>query len=160
MAQDVAADGFVTARRVFEQGGAGAAVSTVWDGTVDLAAGTVTVSETVAAGTDLAATRRGKRSNVVHGQPTVTDAMGNTATTAYDSSGRLVSQTTSDGTTVTTRYRTHQHDGINATITTTPDGVVTTEERDVLGRVIRSRQPSGCDPWEGAVHPSRTYPGG
>lgn len=134
--QDVAADGVVTAQRVYPQGGAGTPVATVWERTVDLEAGTVTLTETVAAGTPLATTTT-EATDLVHGRPvSVTDATGNTTHTEYDAAGRPTTRTTQDGLVTNVAYRTQQQHGDNAVVTTTPDGVETTETRDVLGRVV------------------------
>lgn len=135
--QDVAADGFVTQQRVFAQGGTGIPTITNWDRVIDLQGGTVTTSETVAAGTDLAATVREVADVVTAAVLASTDVLGNTTTSAYDGAGRPVAHTSPDGLVATMAYRTVQQDGVNATVTTTPDGVVTTEQRDVLGRVVR-----------------------
>ncbi|MDR5701380.1 RHS repeat-associated core domain-containing protein [Agromyces aerolatus] len=101
---EVADDGFVTDERMFPQGGAGEPVVTARGKSVDLGSGELTVTETVAAGTGLAATTT-TVTDLVHGQPlAATDVMGNTVTTAYDGRGRPVLETTSGGEVIRTGY--------------------------------------------------------
>ena len=164
---DVTPDGFVTTERAYPQSGTGVPTTTTWDRVIDLPAGTVTVSETAAAGTDLATTVT-EVSDLVHGGPvTVTDVLGNTATTSYDPAGRPVAQTTPDGNTVSVEYRTRQQHGSNTVVTTTPDGVLSTEEHDILGRVTRITDNLAVHPDTGGAAPTdgqvrvvetRTYP--
>jgi RHS repeat-associated protein len=130
-------DGFVTVERMFPQGGLGEAVVTTHEKTVDLGSGELTLSETVAAGTELAATTT-TVSDLLHGQPlAVTDVMGHPTTTEYDARGRPVRVEDAAGRALRTEYRTRQQHGVNATVVTAPGGVVTTTETDVLGRVRR-----------------------
>jgi RHS repeat-associated protein len=135
--RDVRADGFVTAERVFPQGGGGTPVFTTFDRTIDSAAGTVTGTQTTAAGTPAAVTVSGTSSLVTDQTLAQTDPTGNVTVAGYDAAGREVSVTDPAGRTVSTQYRTHQADGVNQTVTTSPDGVVVTETRDVLGRVTQ-----------------------
>ncbi|WP_308798657.1 RHS repeat-associated core domain-containing protein [Agromyces silvae] len=89
---DVAGDGFVTAERVFPQGGAGEPTVTLHEKSVDPATGELTLAKTVAAGTELAATTT-TVTDLRLGQPVaVTDVVGNTTTTGYDELGRPVRQ--------------------------------------------------------------------
>jgi RHS repeat-associated protein len=133
---DVRGDGFVTAERAFPQGGTGTPVTTVFDRVVDHAAGTVAVSQTVAVGTGAEQAVYGTSSLITDQTLTQTDPAGNITVAGYDRAGRQVSVTDPTGHTVSTQYRTHQADGVNQVLTTTPDGVTETETRDVLGRVV------------------------
>jgi RHS repeat-associated protein len=135
--RDVAADGFVTAERVFGQGGTGTPVTTTFDRVVDHAVGTVTGTQTTAVGTGAEQTVSGTTSLVTDQTLTRTDPVGNTTVAGYDVAGRQTTLTDPSGRTVSTRYRTVQVNGVNQTITTTPDGVEVTETRDVLGRVVQ-----------------------
>ena len=111
--------------------------------------GTVTVSETVAAGTDLAATTHAV-SGLVPGAgvpSTSTDVVGNTTVTEYDRAGRPVQVTDPAGNTTTTEYLTVQQDGVNATMVTGPDGVVTHRDPGRAGSGHQGdRQPEGRHP--------------
>lgn len=151
---DIAADGYVAAIRQFEQGGTGTPVTTLRNRIVDLSAGTQTVSETIAAGTDVAATTT-EVTDLVHGQQIrYTDEAGNTITTAYDTPTQRITQVAANGQQTTTTYQTMQQHGRNATITTTPNGVRTTEEHDALGRVIRITDNLRLDDTTGGVFPA------
>ncbi|KAA9108270.1 RHS repeat domain-containing protein [Microbacterium rhizomatis] len=133
----VQADGFISAERVFGQGGAGTRVVTTHRKDVDLDAGTTTLVDTVAAGTDLAVSTS-RVTDLLTGQTvSQTDSVGNTVTNSYDAAGRVTGQTDAAGNTTATRHLTMQDDGVNATVVASPDGVVTTTEADVLGRVVK-----------------------
>ncbi|KAA9105621.1 RHS repeat-associated core domain-containing protein [Microbacterium rhizomatis] len=157
----VDADGFVSAERAFAQGGTGEPVVTMHARDIDMGTGTVTSTDTVAAGTDLAVTTS-RVTDLLAGQPVeATDALGNTATAQYDTAGRVTAQTDATENTIRTAYRTVQTDGINATVTTTPDGVATTTETDVLGRVVKiTDNLKDGEPVDGYVRvvESRAYP--
>ncbi|KAA9110502.1 RHS repeat-associated core domain-containing protein [Microbacterium rhizomatis] len=157
----VQADGFVSEERAFGQGGDGTPVVTTHAKDVDLDAGTVTVLDTVAAGTPLAVTGS-QTSDLLSGQPVAaTDALGNTGTAEYDAAGRIIAQTDPAANTARTAYSTVQADGINATVVTTPDGVATTTETDVLGRVVKTTDNlKDGHPVDGHVRvvESRAYP--
>ncbi|KAA9111311.1 RHS repeat-associated core domain-containing protein [Microbacterium rhizomatis] len=157
----VQADGFVSEERTFGQGGEGVPIVTTHAKEVDLSSGTLTVSDTIAAGTDLAVTTR-EVTELLSGQPVqATDALGNIATVQYDPAGRVTVQTDPAGNTVRTGYRSVQVDGVNATVVTAPDGVVTTTEVDVLGRVVKiTDNLDDGRPVDGhaRVVESRTYP--
>jgi RHS repeat-associated protein len=134
----VEADGFVSAERVFGQGGEGDPLVTDHARSVDLGAGTVTTTDTVAAGTDLAGTTT-RVWDAMHGQPiAVVDVLGREATMEYDVAGRPIVATDPVGRSTRIEYRSRQQDGVNATVTTRPDLVVQTEEYDVVGRATRN----------------------
>jgi RHS repeat-associated protein len=134
---DVAADGFVSAERVFPQGGAGTPVVTERTRALDVPRGTLTIDELAAAGTGVAASTT-TVTDLVHAQPiATTDAVGRESRTAYDGIGRPIETVDGAGNMTETEYLTAQQHGINATTTTSPDRVARTEERDVLGRVKR-----------------------
>jgi RHS repeat-associated protein len=86
---EVGDDGFIREQRVFPQGGASAApVVTRWSEQVALAEGTVTRSETVAAGTAAEATTS-QVASLVHGAALEEiDALGNRTAADYDELGR------------------------------------------------------------------------
>ena len=134
---EVATDGFVTAERVFPQGGAGTPLTTEHAKVVDLAAATVTTTQTVAAGTGLAVTTSVVADLLHGGQVAATDELGRTETTTYDAVGRPIEMTDAAGRTTHIAYRARAADGVNATVTTGPDGVTVTEQHDVLGRIVR-----------------------
>ena len=135
---EVDADGFVTAERVYGQGGEGAPVVTLHSQTIDLVAGTVTMTDTAAAGTPLASTTS-EVVDLLHGQPVAaTDALGNTSTVVYDAAGRPVEMRDAAGFSVRTAYRSRQSEGVNATVTSGPDGVTVVREQDVIGRLSRT----------------------
>ena len=134
---DVGADGFVVAEREYPQGGEGVPLTTSRDRRTDPAAGTVTVTETVAVGTPVAATTHTVRDLVHGGAVALTDPSGRTVTSTYDRAGRVNTVTDALGNVTRTEHRTRAHDGLNATVTTRADGVTVSEEADVLGRVIR-----------------------
>jgi len=134
---EVAHDGFVTAERMFLQGGEGHPVVTVRDRVIDHRAGRMRVMETVAAGTALAATTV-TESDLRHGQPVaVVDAVGALTSTTYDEAGRVIRIEDAAGRSETRQYRTSQQHGTNATVVEVPGGVVTTTITDVLGRIVR-----------------------
>ncbi|KAA9110826.1 RHS repeat protein [Microbacterium rhizomatis] len=133
----VRTDGFVSEERVFGQGGTGTPVVTTHARDVDLAASTQKITDTAAAGTDLAVTTSHVSDLLTEQTISETDALGNTTTSSYDPSGRVTARTDTAGNLTRTRYLTVQADGVNATVVTAPDGVVTTTETDVLGRVVK-----------------------
>jgi RHS repeat-associated protein len=135
---DVAADGFVTAERRYPGGDAAATpVTTAWDSTVDLGAGTLTSTETRAAGTPVAATVT-EVTNLRHGGVVAaTDPVGNTTRTGHDALGRPTASITQAGLVTMRDVETAQRDGRNATTTTGPDGVAVTEVSDEIGRLVR-----------------------
>ncbi|KAA9108019.1 RHS repeat domain-containing protein [Microbacterium rhizomatis] len=154
-------DGFVSEERQFEQGGGGTPVVIAYAKDVDLESGTVTAASTLAAGTEFAVTTS-EVTDVLVGQPvSQTGPVGNTGTAEYDPVGRVTANTDPAGRTTRTKYLTAQADGVNATVVTTPDGVVTTTETDVLGRVVRitDNLKDGA-PMDGQVRvvQSRAYP--
>jgi RHS repeat-associated protein len=140
--------GFVTEQREFPDGDTAATpLVTQRAKSIDLDAGVVSVTQTVAAGTEHAVTSS-SRSSLVHGAVlSTTDAAGTTTTsTAYDEATRPVSTVDAAGRVTTTSYRSATVDGVNAVTVTRPDGVAVTEVRDELGRVVEQRDnisPSG-----------------
>ncbi|WP_308799922.1 RHS repeat domain-containing protein [Agromyces silvae] len=129
----------VTEQRVYP-GGDPAAVPVVTTRTrdVDLDAGTVTVEETAAAGTDAEMTVSSVAS-LVHGGALVDrNAVGGTSSTSYDAAGRPVGVQDAAGRVMTIVYRFDAVRGVDAVATTAPSGVTVTEERDLLGRVVRT----------------------
>jgi RHS repeat-associated protein len=129
----VRADGFVTEeRRIPGEGTPGTdVVRAVRDERTDLTAGTVTVTETVAAGTAAAASSS-RVVDLVLGEPVaVTDPVGNTTGYAYDGIGRVTEVVDPSGLVTTTGY------GPGAVTVTRPDGVAVTEHVDPLGRLVR-----------------------
>lgn len=158
---DVADDGFVTTERAYPQGGAGEPVATVHDRLIDVGAGRLTLTETVAAGTELAGTTT-TVCDLLHGLPlATTDVMGNLTITAYDALGRVVRVEDAAGRVGTTEYRNRQQHGMNATVATSPADVVTTTETDVLGRTVRTTDNIDrgvATPGHERVVESRAYP--
>ncbi|KAA9108017.1 RHS repeat-associated core domain-containing protein [Microbacterium rhizomatis] len=130
-------DGFVSEERAFGQGGTGDPVVTTHMKDVDLESGTMTVAATVAAGTDLATTTSEVTDLLIGQAVSQTDPVGNTGSADYDAAGRVTAQTDAAGNTSRSTYSTVQADGVNATVVTAPDGVVTTTETDVLGRIVK-----------------------
>jgi RHS repeat-associated protein len=161
-----AADGTVVEHRAFEQGGAGTPKVTTWQRTVDAVAGTMRVAETVGAGTEIAATTVELTDLVLGASIASTDPVGNTIETEFDAMGRPVATTAPGGRVTRSEYRSAQHDGRNAVTVIAPDGVTVTEERDVLGRVVRISDNIDVDehgvavPVEGTVRTveTRAYP--
>jgi RHS repeat-associated protein len=129
--------GFVTSERTFPQGGSGTPTVTEHTRSVDPERGVVATETTVAVGTPAQATTSTVASLVDGATVASTDAVGNTTRTAYDGAGRVIRRIDAGGNETTLDYESADRDGRNTTRTTTPDSVVTTEERDVLGRVIR-----------------------
>ncbi|WP_308798530.1 RHS repeat domain-containing protein [Agromyces silvae] len=88
-------DGFVSTERVYPQGGEGKPLVTEHTESIDLAAGTRTTTETVAAHTDLAGITT-TVTDLIHGrQLAATDVLGRTATATYDPAGRPITTTIS-----------------------------------------------------------------
>lgn len=135
---EVDPDGFVREQRVHPMGEEGAPVRTTRSRTLDLAAGTMTSSETVGAGTQAEATSRAVNSLRHGGELELTGPAGTTVSSSFDELGRVVEEVDALGKVRRTDYETAQRDGRNATTIATPDGVERTEIRDALGRVIRS----------------------
>ena len=134
---DVADDGRVTEQRVHPNGDAGGTPQvTRTEHRVDLAAGTVTESQTVGVGTDAARTVTAVASLRAGGASRSTDATGTTSFVATDAAGRVVETVDPAGRRTTTAYSTAAADGRNATVSTAPNGVVVTEVRDALSRVV------------------------
>jgi len=91
-------DGVIVEERVFPGGDAGAEpLVTRWDEAIDLARGVRVVSETVAAGTVLAATSSSVASLLHGGGLESTDVLGRVSSAEYDAAGRPVSSTLRDG---------------------------------------------------------------
>ncbi|WP_308799692.1 hypothetical protein [Agromyces silvae] len=131
------ADGFVTEERVFPAGDPAATPAiTRWTKQVDVARGTRSVVETVAAGTSIEAATVSVSSLVHGGVLSETDEVGAVTSAMYDQAGRPTAVEDTAGRTVAYAYRSRQADGINAVMTTDTIGVTETEERDVLGRVV------------------------
>jgi YD repeat-containing protein len=141
----VRADGFVTEHRVLPGADAQARpiVITRTEHT-DLVRGTSTVTETgpaptgaeVAAGQVGTATTSTTTSLLHGGVLEQTDVTGRSASAGYDVLGRRLTVANPAGQTMTTAYETTQREGRNATVVSLPGGVVVTEVRDELGRVI------------------------
>lgn len=155
--------GRVTEQRVYPGGDEGAApLVTTWHESVDVAAGTKTVTETVAAGTP-AATTNASVSSLVHGNALeTTDVVGITGIATYDQAGRPVMVDDGAGRVTYSSYRSLANDGVNAVTVTGPDGVSVTEERDELGRLVRAYDDIGANgersPGHQRVYESHTYP--
>jgi RHS repeat-associated protein len=142
----VRADGFVTEQRSFPGGNAQTApVVVTRTERIDLATGTSTITETRPApagatgpaGPVGTATTSTTISLLHEGATAETDATGRTASTAYDALGRPLTTTDVAGRTASFAHETAQHDGRNATVVSLPGGLVGTEERDALGRVVK-----------------------
>jgi RHS repeat-associated protein len=134
---EVEPDGFVS-KAWSHPGGDSAAVPLVTDRrrSVDAAAGTVTVTETVSAG-ELTLPPTSSTTSLVHGGALeAVDGSGRRATATYDAIGRLVEQVDASGRRVQVAHQSAREHGRNATIVTLPDGIVETEVRDELGRVV------------------------
>jgi RHS repeat-associated protein len=166
-------DGFVSERREYPaevaSDGAGPAGGpdavgprrTRWARTVDLAEGSATVTETVAAGTATAVSVASTVSLTHGGVLAETSATGKRSSTSYDRLGRVVSVSDESGRTTTTAYETARGDGRNAVTVTGPDGVATTELRDEFGRVERvtdNIRDGRVEPGYERVVESREYP--
>jgi RHS repeat-associated protein len=130
--------GLVAEERVYPAGDRSAAPRvTRWDEQVDLAAGTKTSTRTIGAGMAGEATVT-ERSPLLHGGVLESiDALGRVGRVAHDALGRPVEATDASGRTTTVEYESLVAHGRNATTTTTPDGVASTELLDVLGRVAQ-----------------------
>lgn len=138
MQATVEADGFVSEERLYPNGDDAtvAASITRYTRAIDLAAGTLTTTETSAADTPVEATTS-QVTSLRHGAVLEQfDPLGNAATASYDDLGRAVEATTG-GLTSTTDYEDWQAHGRNAMTVTGPDGLAVTEVRDPIGRVIR-----------------------
>jgi RHS repeat-associated protein len=133
----VEADGFVSREWSHPRGDLAAIpVVTSRQRSVDPAGGTVTITEAVTAG-DLAVPPTSSTVSLVHGGTLETvDGSGRRATATYDAIGRVVEHVDASGRAVRIAYESAREDGRNATVVTRPDGVVETEVRDELGRVI------------------------
>lgn len=131
-------EGIVAAKKSYPSGDA-AAVPVVarWDQVVNLEAGTLTGTETLAAGTSAATTTTTVSSLRHGGVLAATDAVGNTTRTGHDALGRPIRAIDTAGNVATSVIETYRQHARNATTTTGPDGVVATEIRDALGRVER-----------------------
>lgn len=135
---DLAPDGAVTAERRYPGGDATAVpLTTTRDSTVDLGTGTLTASETRAAGTPVAATATEVTSLRHGGVVAGTSPVGTTTRTGHDLLGRPTVSITHAGLVTTHEVETAQHDGRNATTTTGPDGVAVTEISDAIGRLVQ-----------------------
>lgn len=134
----VETDGFVSERRVFPAGTEQDPVLTRWEEATDLGAGTVTTTEVTAAGTDVQATTSETKSLLHGGVTAQTDAVGNVSTATFDGLGRQLTGIDPVGNITRAGYESFGLHGRNATVTTGPDQVTTIEERDGLGRVIRT----------------------
>jgi len=162
---ELAYDGAEIAEQRVYPGGDPSAVPVVTtrDHDVDVVTGTRTVVETVAAGT--AAASVATVSSLVHGGPLAeTNAVGGTRLTRYDAAWRPTASTDPSGQTTTMTYRSAPADGIDVVAATAPDGVTVTEERDVLGRVVRRYDdvaPGGIvSPGHERVFETHAYPAG
>jgi RHS repeat-associated protein len=127
--------GFVREQRVHPQGDATASpVVTRWAEQIDLADGTVTLAETIAAGTAAEATTS-QVTSLTHGSVLEeVDALGNRTIAEHDALGRPTAVTDPAGRTTTTAYESER--GRSTVTTTAPDGVERTEVHDALGRVV------------------------
>jgi RHS repeat-associated protein len=125
----------VRSRREFAPGEPDAPpVVTRWSEQVDLEAGTVTSTETVAAGTAAEATTAQITSLVHGGVVAEIDALGNRAVAEYDTIGRVVERRDAEGRATTTAYG--MSDGQRSVSETRPDQVTRTRVEDALGRVV------------------------
>ncbi|WP_308799083.1 RHS repeat-associated core domain-containing protein [Agromyces silvae] len=154
-------DGVVVEQREYPGGDAGAAgaapVATRWDETIDLERGVREVVETVAAGTELAASTSSTTSLLHGGALESTDVLGHMSSADYDELGRPVSARDAADRVTTTAYAPADGGfggfGGDQVTVTGPDGVAVTEVRDVLGRVVQKHDnlnPDG-DPVAGEV---------
>ena len=113
-----------------EPGGGPDEIVTTFERSVDVAAGTQSITTTVAAGTSAAQVTTATL-DLASGKPvTHRDAMGRTTTFTHDALGRQTSVTTPGGLVTTTSYTPTQ------TTVTTPDGRVTRKTVDLLGRPV------------------------
>lgn len=159
---EVGEQGFVTAERSFP-GGDPAADPTVIrrDRVVDLGAGTMTVTESTGTRSEAVATTSSVRSLRHGGTIATTDALGNVARIGHDGTGHPVVAVSASGTIATIAVETEQRDGRNATTTTAPDGVATTETRDALGRTTQitdNIRDGRVDPGHTRIIETRAYP--
>jgi RHS repeat-associated protein len=133
----VEADGFISREVSYPQGGEGDPFVTEWQRSLDPVAGRLTLTQTDAAGT-ADAVRATMVTDLLINQPIEEiDLAGNRTLTTYDAAGREVARMDAAGRTTSTSYAVHQLDGVNATSVEAPGGVVATEERDAIGRVVR-----------------------
>ncbi len=150
--------GAVIEQREFPSGAAGAApVVTRWDETINLERGVREVVETVAAGTELAASTSSTTSLLHGGALESTDVLGRMSSAQYDELGRPVLTRDAADRVTTTAYAPADGGfggfGGDQVTVTGPDGVAVTEVRDVLGRVVQKHDnlnPDG-DPVAGEV---------
>lgn len=133
--QRVQDDGFVLERREIALP-EGEPRVTAWTREVDLASGRIVETETTRAGSPSEATTTRVRSMRHDGELSVTDAVGNTASSVHDAAGRVVEHRDAAGRATRTEYETRQADGRNAVTETKPDGVATTTIADPLGRIV------------------------
>jgi RHS repeat-associated protein len=133
----VEADGFISREVSYPQGGEGDPFVTEWQRSLDPVAGRLTLTQTDAAGTSEAATATTVTDLLSSQVVEEIDRLGNRTVIGHDEAGREISRTDGSGRTTTTAYLTFEQEGVNATSVETPDRVVTTEERDPLGRVTR-----------------------
>jgi len=130
--------GFVTEQRAFPGGDPVAEpVVTRWSQQLDLVHGTRTIVQTVAAGTPLESSTATTSSLVHGGVLSEADVLGRTVSARYDPAGRQLSLADEAGRTVERQHRTRQRDGVNSITEVIDSGLVVTETRDVLGRVVR-----------------------
>jgi len=127
--------GFVSERRVFPGGDVGAVpVVTRWSEVVDVSRGVRSVVESRAVGSPVEVSV----SSLVHGGVlSATDEVGRVSSASFDGAGRRVSVVDGAGRSVGYSYRSVQVDGVNEVSVAAGSGVVVTETRDVLGRVVR-----------------------
>lgn len=113
-----------------EPGGGPDEIVTTYERTVDLDAGTQSVTTTVGAGTSAAQATITTADLVSDKTVAHSDASGRTTTYEYDAVGRQTTSTTPGGMVTTTAYTPTQ------TTVTTPDGRVTRTTVDLLGRTL------------------------
>jgi RHS repeat-associated protein len=132
---DVDDDGFVRTKREYPTGPTVAVpVVTSWNEQVDLAAGTVTTTQTVGAGTAAEATTAQVTSLVHGGVVAEVDALGHRTSADFDELGRLEARHDVEGRVTTYAYE--SGDGQRTVTETAPDGVARSEVHDALGRVV------------------------
>lgn len=159
---EVGERGLVTAESMFPGGDPAASPAvTRRERVVDLGAGTTTTTETIGTATESVATTSSVQSLRHGGTLMSTDPLGNTARVGHDATGRPVVAVSAAGNIATIAVETAQRDGRNATTTTAPDGVATTEIRDALGRVtqiVDNIRDGVVDPSHTRVVETRAYP--
>lgn len=135
---EVDARGRVVEERRYPDGDRSATpVVSRWTEVIDLGAATKTCTETLGAGAPEEVSTT-EVTSLLHDEVVETgDELGNVTRVELDALGRAVRAVDAAGRVTTTTYEAAPIDGRTAVTRTTPDGVSTTEVRDVLGRSIQ-----------------------